>query len=123
MTAVAAERLGLIVRHPPWRHRVARADLDLALAAVAMDYPVDVYFLGSGLLQLAADRDSREALLPIGYRAWASLTEQAEARVYAERAWLDACARRSVSLILEPEPLEPRAMPASWRRCRHVVMV
>ena len=123
MTAVANGRLGLIVRHPPWRHRAARADLDLALAAVAMDYPIDVYFLGSALLQLAADRDSREALLPVGYRAWASLPAQADARVYAERAWLDACARRAVSLILEPEPLEPGAMRDSWRRCRHVVMV
>jgi sulfur relay (sulfurtransferase) DsrF/TusC family protein len=122
MTTAAAGRLGLIVRHPPWRHRAARADLDLALAAVAMDYPVDVYFLGCALLQLAAERDSQAALLPPGYRAWASLPEQADVRVYAERAWLDVCARRAISLVLEPDPLDPGAMRDSWRRCRHVLM-
>jgi sulfur relay (sulfurtransferase) DsrF/TusC family protein len=123
MAAAAADQMGLIVRHPPWRHRAARADLDLALAAAAMDFQLAIYFLGPALLQLAAKRDIRTALLPSGYRAWASLPELTDARVYAEQSWLDACADRSISLILDPAPLSPEAMRASWRRCRHVLMV
>ena len=42
MAEASAERLGLLVRHPPWRHRAARADLDLAHAAVAMDLQLEV---------------------------------------------------------------------------------
>ena len=118
-----AMRIGLIVRHPPWRHRAARADVDLALAAAAMDFRIEAYFLGSALLQLAAERDSRVALLPTGYRAWASLSELTDARVYAEPAWLDECARRCIPLLLDPEPLNPAAMRDSWRRCRHVLVV
>ncbi len=122
MAAVAADRLGLIVRHVPWRYRAARADIDLGLAAAAMDFQLEVYFLGPALLQLAAERDSRAALLPPGYRAWASLPELADARVYAEEAWLVLCARRSISLILDPSPLSPGAMRESWRSCRHVLV-
>jgi len=123
MATADAGRIGLIVRHPPWRHRAARADLDLALAAAAMDFQLDVYFLGPALLQLAAERDSRGALLPTGHRAWGSLSEFADARVYAEQAWLEECARRSIALLFEPDPLSPEAMRDSWRRCRHVLMI
>lgn len=123
MAAPDMVRMGLIVRHPPWHHRAARADVDLALAAAAMDFQIEVYFLGSALLQLTAERDSRMALLPTGYRAWVSLPGLTDARVYAEQAWLDVCARRGIPLLLDPDPLSPAAMRDSWRRCRHVLVV
>jgi len=119
---MAAERLALLVRLPAWRHRAARADLDLALAAAAMDIPLEVYFLGAAVLQLAAERDSRPALLPPGYRAWATLSDVAGARVFAERAWLDRCASRSIPLILSPRALGPAELRDRWRQCRHVLM-
>jgi len=122
MAVADVVRMGLIVRHPPWRQRAARADVDLALAAAAMDFRIEVYFLGSALLQLAAERDSRLALLPTGYRAWASLPGLSDVRVYAEQAWLDECRRRGIPLLLDPEPLSPAAMRDGWRRCRHVLM-
>jgi len=115
-------RMALIVRDPPWHHRAARADVDLALAAAAMDFQLEVYFLGPALLQLAAERDSGPALLPGGYRAWASLCELTAARVYAEPDWLDECARRSIPLLLVPDSLSPAAMRDRWGQCRHILM-
>jgi sulfur relay (sulfurtransferase) DsrF/TusC family protein len=123
MAAGGAAVLALIVRGHPWHHRAARADLDLALAAVAMDIDLEVYFLGGALMQLAAHRDSEDALLPPGYRAWAALPELAEARFYAEREWLDRCADAAIELILPVRALSAGQMRAGWRRCRHVLVV
>jgi sulfur relay (sulfurtransferase) DsrF/TusC family protein len=123
MAAGSVSGLALIVRGHPWQHRAARADLDLALAAAAMDFGLDVYFLGEALMQLAADRDSETALLPPGYRAWAALPELAEARFYAEREWLDRCADAAIELILPVSALSADQMQARWRRCRHVLVV
>ena len=123
MGAGGVARLALIVRGQPWQHRAARADLDLALAAAAMDFGLEVYFLGGALMQLAADRDSEAALLPPGYQAWAALPELAEARFYAEPEWLDRCADAAIELILPASPLSVDQMQAGWRRCRHVLVV
>lgn len=123
MGRATAASLALIVRNHPWRNRAARADLDLALAAAAMDFRIEVYFLGAALLQLAAERDSRPALLSKGYRGWAALPELAETRVYAEQEWLDRCARHSIPLILAPQGLSVDAMQGGWRHCRHLIMV
>lgn len=123
MVAGKSACLALIVRGQPWHRRAARADLDLALAAAAMDYGLEVYFLGGALLQLAADRDSESALLPPGYRAWAALPELAEMRLYAEREWLKRCERAAIELILPVRAVSADEMQAGWRRCRHVLVV
>ena len=64
--------LALIVRDPPFAHRAARADLDVALAAAAMDFRLEIFFFGQAIMQLALERDCRDAMLPAGYRAWAA---------------------------------------------------
>jgi sulfur relay (sulfurtransferase) DsrF/TusC family protein len=123
MAAGSVAGLALIVRGHPWQHRAARADLDLALAAAAMDFRLEVYFLGEALMQLAADRDSEAALLPPGYRAWAALPELADARFYGESEWLDRCASASIELTLPVRALSAEQMQAGWRRCRHALVL
>jgi sulfur relay (sulfurtransferase) DsrF/TusC family protein len=123
MVAGGAASLALIVRGHPWRHRAARADLDLALAAAAMDFGLEVYFLGGALMQLAADRDSEAAMLPPGYRAWAALPDLAEVRYYAESEWLKRCEHAAIELILPVQALSADKMQAGWRRCRHALVV
>ena len=115
--------LALIVRGHPWHHRAARADLDLALAAAAMDFGLEVFFLGGALMQLAADRDSEAAMLPPGYRAWAALPDLAELRIFAEREWLERCERAAIPLVLPVQALSADEMRAKWRRCRHALVV
>jgi sulfur relay (sulfurtransferase) DsrF/TusC family protein len=123
MAAGNASSLALIVRGQPWHRRAARADLDLALAAAAMDYGLEVYFLGGALMQLAANRNSEAAMLPPGYRAWAALPDLAEMRLYAEREWLQRCEGAAIELILPVQALSIDEMRTGWRRCRHVLVV
>jgi sulfur relay (sulfurtransferase) DsrF/TusC family protein len=117
------KRLALLVRGRPYRQRAARADLDLALAAAALDFDLDLYFIGAGLLQLVAGRDGAAALLPAGYRAWGTLPGLTGLRAYAERAWLERCARDGLDLLLPVQALDADGMKARWRRCRHALLL
>jgi sulfur relay (sulfurtransferase) DsrF/TusC family protein len=116
-------KIGLIVRGEPYGRRSARADLDLALAAVAMDFQLELFLVGSAVMQLAARRDTGRALLPAGYRAWASLVEYPGVRAHAENRWLDFCAEQNVDLVLPVAPLTRSAMSEAWRLCDRVLVV
>jgi sulfur relay (sulfurtransferase) complex TusBCD TusD component (DsrE family) len=116
------KKLALIVRGLPYGRRSARSDLDLALAAAALDFRVDVFFLGGAVMQLAARRDAGGALLPAGYRAWASLCDNAEFRVYAEKCWLDFCVERDIGLLMPVVPLTLEEISSAWRGCDQVLV-
>jgi tRNA 2-thiouridine synthesizing protein C len=49
----------VVLRHSPYGASLAKAAVDVALAAAAFDQPVDVLFCGDGVLQLLPDQDSR----------------------------------------------------------------
>jgi hypothetical protein len=116
-------RLALIIRGHAYRRRAPRADVDFALAAAAMDFDLELYFLGNSLLQLAVERDGRAALLPGGYRAWSALPEMAAAEWYAERQWLERCERSGIQLTLPVQARTAAEMRAGWQRCRHVLLL
>jgi sulfur relay (sulfurtransferase) DsrF/TusC family protein len=114
--------LSLLVRNHAYRRRAARADLDTALAAAALDLDVEVYFLGRSVLQLAVDRDPAPALLPVGYRGWTALPEMADARIFADREWLQRCARDGIELALPVEALGAAEMARRWRDSDRVLL-
>ena len=116
-------RLALIVRGLPYGHRAPRADLDLALAAAALDFQLEVYFVGPALLQLAADRDGAAAGLPPGYRAWAALPDLADVQLFAEHEWLRRCTEHGIDLLLPVAGLDEGRMRAGWRQCRTALVV
>lgn len=116
-------RLALLVRDRPFRRRAARADLDTALAAAALDFHLEIYFLGGALLQLAAQRDPTPALLPPGYRGWSALPEFTEVRAFAERGWLQRCERDGIELLLPARPLDAAAMAEQWRACDRALLL
>ena len=115
--------LAFIVSSKPYEQRVARANIDLALAAAALDIEVRVYFSGSSIFQLAAERHTEIALLPAGYRAWTALPSLAEVRIYVEQRWLDICIAMGVELSTPVEALNSSGMKRSWRNCRHVMVI
>jgi sulfur relay (sulfurtransferase) DsrF/TusC family protein len=116
-------RLGLIIRGAPYGKRTPRSDVDLALAAAALDFRLDLFFLGESVLQLLADRAPEDSRLPAGYRAWASLPELAEARFYVEEDRFEACAGKGLTLALPVTPLSAGQMPDIWRRCQQVLVL
>jgi len=123
MAANSHSSLALIVSSPPYQNRVARADIDIALAAAALDFELQVYFSGHSIFQLAADRKTTGAMLPAGYRAWASLPDLAEVKIYAEQRWMDFCTSNRLELVMPVEALSPARMKQAWRNCRHVLVL
>jgi len=96
MPEMSAFRLGLIVRDSAYEQRWARTQLDVAMLATTLDFNLHIYFLGKAVLQLVDRGDTAAALLPAGYRAWASLpelAEQAEFQVFADVVWLERLRR------------------------------
>jgi sulfur relay (sulfurtransferase) DsrF/TusC family protein len=116
-------RLALLVRSGAFDHRTARSEIDLALAASALDFKLELFFLGAAVLQLVPERDTARALLPGGLKAWAALPDFSPARVYAEQGWLDRCRSDSLALILPVTGLRPTEFQKHWRRCNHVLVV
>jgi sulfur relay (sulfurtransferase) DsrF/TusC family protein len=125
--AVALNSLALIVRSGPYRRRSARSQLDVALAAAALDMNLEVYFVGGALLQLAPQRDVSAALLPAGYRGWAGLAELADplfpVGVYAEQRWLERCVTAGIELNPKPQALGEAQMRRRWRGCHRVLVL
>lgn len=123
MPAVHSTSLALIVQSAPYKARIARSDLDIALAAAALDFNISIYFQGASVLQLLAQRSVSEARLPKGYRAWAALPELADTRIFAEQKWLDLCLSDGMELVLQAEALSESEMKVSWRNCDHVMVL
>lgn len=123
MNLTENHRIALLVRSIPYEHRAPRADLDLALAAVVMDYTLELYFLGSAVMHLAVEREATAALLPGGYRSWAALPDMAEVHVHARQDWLDRCERHGIRLVLPVEGLDETQMKRKWRQCGHVMVI
>lgn len=75
-------RLGLVIRCSPYEGRHAGAQLDAALAAAALEMPLDLFFLGDGLLQLLPGAAPSGARLPPGLKAWKSLPALTDVRAW-----------------------------------------
>ena len=119
----ATPDLALLITTPPYGDRDPRAQLDVALAAAALDRRLELFFLGGGLLQLVRERDPRCALLTPGYRGWAALPDLAEARWYAEREALNGLAERGIALLVPVEPLPASELARRWRLARHAMVL
>ena len=108
MNAAAGRRLALIVRGLPYGRRAPRADLDLALAAAAVDFGLEIYFVGEALLQLAAERD---------------LPDLCDVRIFGEAEWLERCERSGIALAMPVQALDPEGMRAGWRGCSRALVI
>jgi len=49
----------IVVRRSPYGSSLARASLDVALAAAAFEQPISLLFMGDGVLQLMAEQESQ----------------------------------------------------------------
>jgi tRNA 2-thiouridine synthesizing protein C len=56
---VEKKRILIVLRHSPYGSSLAKAAVDVALAAAAFEQRVDLLFTGDGVLQLMKDQDSR----------------------------------------------------------------
>lgn len=113
-------RLALVVRSDPLADRSARAQLDVALAAAAMDVPLEIFFLGAGARHLRPSGESGSAGLPATQRAWPALAGLTEVRAWAEP---DVARRAAGHGDWKVRPLELAAMAERWSACDRVLVL
>ncbi len=103
MSSPDKKSLLVVVRHSPYGSSLARASVDVALAAAAFDQPVKLLFMGDGVLQLLPDQDSRAIGRKNIARLLASLPLYDIETVYAEA---EAAARYSIDLATAPVAIQ-----------------
>ena len=123
MISRGAGTIGLVMRSGPYHQRSARGQLDVALAASALEQPLRLYFLGAAVLQLLGTREPGAAHLPAGYRAWASLSELTVVTAFAEPGWLEWLAQCGNRPVLPLEAASRQQMQADWRACHKVLVL
>ena len=113
-------RLALVVRSDPLADRSSRAQLDVALAAAAMEVSLEVFFLGAGARHLQPAGDSGSAGLPATQRAWPALAGLTEVRAWAEPDVARDVAEHGDWKV---EPLDVAAMAERWSACDRVLVL
>ncbi len=126
MSSQAPFCLGLIVRSTSYAQRSARTQLDVALLAATLDCDLRLYFVGAAVLQLIAKGDPHPALLPAGYRAWASLPElfeKATLQTFVEPAWLEQLQANNLQPCLPLQASSPQEMRQDWTACDRLLVL
>ena len=111
----------VILRQPPYGTSLARASLDTALAAAALEQPVSLLFLGDGVLQLLPDQQSEAIGVKNIGRLLGSLPLYDIDKVYIDAAAADRYQLESDDLVLPVTPLDPAAMRGLINASDHVI--
>lgn len=113
----------MVVRQAPYSQRSARTQLDVALAAATLELPLELYFLGDAVWQLASARNNRDAGLPGGLKGWGALAQMTEVKFFGEadevRLLESAGADTTVSLV----SMDLAEMASRWRHCKRVMAI
>lgn len=113
--------LALVVRKAPYAQRSARTQLDVVLAAATLELPMEVYFLGEGVWQLAAEREPGAAGLPRGLKGWAAIDQMTRVAYFAEAGALQVMRDHNVDTVVAVEGLDQSAIADRWLACRQVM--
>lgn len=105
----ARKSLLVVARHGPYGSGLARASLDLVLAAAAFEQDVTFLFLGDGVQQLRADQDGQLLGTKTLARQLAALPLYDVETVYADA---QAAQRLGVDTAAAPLPVEALDTPA-----------
>lgn len=120
MSGADTERLALIVRSDPLADRSARAQLDVALAAAALEVPIELFFIGAGARHLLPAAATGAAGVPSANRAWPALAGLTGVSAWAAPGIADAAAPHGDWLV---RPLSLQDMAQRWSACRWVLVL
>jgi tRNA 2-thiouridine synthesizing protein C len=108
MAAENRKTMLVVIRHSPYGSSLAKAALDVALAAAAFEQEVDLLFMGDGVLQLLKHQDSAALGRKNIGRQWASLPLYDINTVH-----VDAEAAARYNIKLDELTVESRALDAN----------
>ena len=112
MSAAPGKSVLVVIRHPPYGSSLGRSGLDTALATAAFDQPVDLLFLGDGVLSLQPGQDSAVLGLKNSGRLLASLPLYDIERVYADARAVERYAMVADEFPVTTELLDSRGIQA-----------
>lgn len=116
-----SENLLVIIRHAPYSSNLLREGLDAALVAAAFGQPVDLLFLGQGIMALVKEQGSGAP----GQKA--SLPTMDMLEMYdIENLWTSEASLAAIGVPLAAlrdnvRLLKPEAMPAFMQQYSHVL--
>jgi len=111
------KKVGLIVRSGPFKGRSSRDQLDLALAAASLELPLEVFFVGEGVLQLRADRDPRAARLPGGIKGWKALPDLTSVNAWVADTAMTDVLSPAAELLLEVKVVSEAELAGRLASC------
>jgi tRNA 2-thiouridine synthesizing protein C len=103
MSSTDTNTILVVIRHSPYGSSLSRAALDTALAAAAFEQPVQLLFMGDGVLQLLPQQDSHAIGAKNIGRQLASLPLYDIESVFAEAI---AVQRYKLDLSTAPVPVQ-----------------
>ena len=115
--------IGLLVRSGPFKGRSSRDQLDIALAAACLDFHLELFFIGEGVLQLLADRNARAGSLPGGVKAWKSLPGISSVNAWVAAGVPESRMLESAGALLDIQAASPCEMARRLARCDRVLVV
>ncbi|TDG13954.1 sulfurtransferase complex subunit TusC [Seongchinamella unica] len=121
MNTAERKRSLVVMRHSPYGSSLARAGIDLALAMGAFEQDFDLLFMGSGVLQLLKDQDSRQLGSKNAGKTLSSLPLYELSAVYADAASLQAFGIGEEDLVLPVKLLDETQLAAFLNDCDHVI--
>jgi len=111
----------VVVRQPPYGSSLARAALDTALAAAALEQPVSLLFMGDGVLQLMSGQQSEAIGVKNIGRLLGSLPLYDIESVYIDAGAAARYQLDTSDLVLPVTPVDPAAMRGLIDDCDHVI--
>ena len=111
----------IVFRNPPYSDSLARAGLDLALAAAAFEQPLSVLFMGEGVLQLLSDQDTSDLGVRNLGKTLASLPLYGVETLHVDARSLATFGMTTACLPDNCEVLDSKAVNALMQQHDHLV--
>ncbi len=111
----------VLIRRAPYSSSLARASVDLALAAAAFEQQVDLLFQGDGVLQLLPNQQSELLGLKSIGKVLGSLPLYGIEQVYVDARSLSRYGLAGENFVVPVIPLEDEAMSELLARSDHLV--
>jgi sulfur relay (sulfurtransferase) DsrF/TusC family protein len=112
-------QVAIVVGRPPFSVRASRSELDVALAAAALELNLELFFIGPAVWHLVEDKQPEAAGLSRGTRGWKLLPQLAPVNAWADSGWLERAGCRK--LMLPVAGLDAAAMGRRIARCDTVL--
>lgn len=114
-------KVGLLIRSAPVDGPFSRQQLDIALSAASLGYELELFFVGSGAMQIAGAASSHDE--PGGHKGWKALPGLSRVSAWMSETSLEKLKKAGLEPMLDVKVAEPAQMAERLSRCRQAMVV